>query len=295
MKGYKLKMLQQYQNNIFLTIGIPTYKRPDKLKVSLEHIQNNLSNNAIEIIVVDNDSDESVKKICSSFDLNIRYFQGNKDICSAESSISIIDKEAKGVYLWRLGDDDYINIDFDYIFKMLRDRPTFVLLSYSDLDLGKLKLIASLFPSQINKIIRFFLHYRLGFLSMCIVLTDAVKDNAIQLKYDKMGTLNQILRILINKKNVFIKILEKECFYASPNNSFLESAEEYYDVFISQPYKAFPNLSEKLGFIMWQIVFGRFPKRTISKKHRKINLENKSFAFKYLYLKSLAFTMENKK
>lgn len=102
------------ENNILLSICIPTYNGAKKLQQCLTNITCQLKDpnikNAIEVVVSDNASADNttqvVKKFQENFD-NIKYFKNETNIGFDENTINSVAK-ANGKYCWHIGDDDFI-------------------------------------------------------------------------------------------------------------------------------------------------------------------------------------------
>jgi glycosyltransferase involved in cell wall biosynthesis len=100
-------------NYPFITIGIPTYKRPNRLKVLLESIsaQEGLTDINWEVIVSDNCSEDNTAKVVFDFKSRIsqlKYFCNEQNIGADNNIRSLIDK-ASGKFVWILPDDDGIS------------------------------------------------------------------------------------------------------------------------------------------------------------------------------------------
>ena len=98
------------QNKTILTVGIPTYNRLRYLKKSLHYICEAVGNNdRVEIFVADNCSAKDVQDFMlqevRKFS-NIRYVRHEKN-GGATFNYEYIRREAKGEYVWIVGDDDY--------------------------------------------------------------------------------------------------------------------------------------------------------------------------------------------
>jgi len=92
------------------SICIPTYKRPELLKKLLESLfaQNGKENVDMEIIVVDNDHEESAREICNSFSnaarISVHYLvQSEKNISLTRNKAV---QKATGKYILWLDDDE---------------------------------------------------------------------------------------------------------------------------------------------------------------------------------------------
>jgi len=114
-----IKMQQQ----IFLSILIPTYNRPIELSKNLYIIdsifQGNNFNNEIEIIISDNCSNDDCRTSLNKFDfddLNYTLFIQEQNIGALNNCLFLLSK-ANGKFIMYLGDDDYL--DTEYLNKII--------------------------------------------------------------------------------------------------------------------------------------------------------------------------------
>lgn len=276
--------------SIWLTIGIPTFKKPECLLKCLNSIFDNLPNeyrNRVEIIVVDNDDQHSAKSICDNFAIECTYIYGNYDIRTAESSISIIESKSNGLYVWYLGDDDYIHSSLVSVFDLFKYRPDVILLSYYNLSLRLIYLINKFSPVFLSRnIIKFLLHYRLGFISMHIFSRKLDKRYSINNDCRQMSFLKKSLSIVSNSNN--ISILQSPLFFDSPTASFY-TAFDYFNVFYLQVLSALRSYPiTKVCFLIWSTIYFRLP--VVSGKYFIKNLPLplfKKFIFFFFIAKSL--------
>ena len=93
----------------FLSIGIPTYKRPLRLKHILTTLANqlNLENADWEVVVSDNCSNDDTPNVVKSFEnkLPITYLKHETNKGPDFNFRSLADS-CKGEYLWFVPDDD---------------------------------------------------------------------------------------------------------------------------------------------------------------------------------------------
>lgn len=91
-----------------LTIAIPTFNRSNYLKQCLESLAlNKIDYDKIEIVVLDNNSDDDTFTTVNSFSekLNIKYIKNNTNIGPDENFKKCIEV-ASTKYVWIFGDDD---------------------------------------------------------------------------------------------------------------------------------------------------------------------------------------------
>ncbi|MBY0379065.1 MAG: glycosyltransferase family 2 protein [Burkholderiales bacterium] len=101
-------------NQIILTIGIPTYNGANYIANTINSIlqeveKNNLTN--LEIVISDNCSTDNTQDVVSQFinipHLKIHYYKNSTNI-GFDRNIDNVIKLATGRYVWTLADDDYI-------------------------------------------------------------------------------------------------------------------------------------------------------------------------------------------
>ena len=100
------------ENNIALSICIPTYNRAEFLRQCLDSIVEQFSDTAVtektEVVLCDNGSTDNTEAVIAEYRLqfsNIRYFK-NAENLGVDRNILRVTSEAKGEYCWFLGDDD---------------------------------------------------------------------------------------------------------------------------------------------------------------------------------------------
>lgn len=103
-------------NKPLLSIGIPTYNRPEMLfqQVSelLSFIKNSCLSGEIELIVVDNHSEYDVFSLLSSMagTASLKIFKNDKNLGMSKNIIRTIE-ESNGEYYFFIGDDDRFDLD----------------------------------------------------------------------------------------------------------------------------------------------------------------------------------------
>jgi len=115
-----------------VTIGLPTYNRPEGLKKSLDHILKQTYPN-LEIIISDNCStDDRVQKVIQEYaakDSRINATRQKTNIGLEENFNFVFDQSTADYFIW-MSDDDYF--DANYItecMKVLSGNPDYVLCS----------------------------------------------------------------------------------------------------------------------------------------------------------------------
>ena len=119
------------ENNILLSICIPTYNQPQKVKRLLKSLLPQISPE-VEIIVCDDSSNFETENIIKEYlgKTSIKYKYFKKEKGGLDRAIIFLTKEAKGRYVWWLGDDvlsegaikkvlwlikQYLDISFIYV------------------------------------------------------------------------------------------------------------------------------------------------------------------------------------
>lgn len=107
-----------------LTIGIPTYNRPTKLKRLLLHLIAIPGFNKIQLIISDNSENEKTKRMVQRIAAdrsNIYYHKNNSNIGFDRNMISIYNMTSTQ-YLWFLSDDDDVRLEsYDCILSILEN------------------------------------------------------------------------------------------------------------------------------------------------------------------------------
>jgi glycosyltransferase involved in cell wall biosynthesis len=98
-----------------ITVGIPTYNRPDNLVTMIKCLQGQTYKN-INIIVSDNASNEScgIENIVSEFinnDSRITYFKQDENIGAIRNMLSILECAKSNYFIW-VADDDIFEDEF---------------------------------------------------------------------------------------------------------------------------------------------------------------------------------------
>lgn len=119
-----------------LTLAIPTYNRPDGLKLLLLNLMkimttNNL--NKIQILISDNSTNQTSRDMINQlnseygfkliYKKNISKYKKINQFYSFDSNIFNIFKHAKSKYVWLLADDDFLRKDaIKYILKIIEKK-----------------------------------------------------------------------------------------------------------------------------------------------------------------------------
>jgi glycosyltransferase involved in cell wall biosynthesis len=100
-------------NHSFLTIAIPTYKRPLKvirlLNLLKRQIEEAQLQSVIDIIISDNTETDETASLYASFNpgsVNVQYFHQNKNL-GFDGNLLFLYEKANTDYIWYLADDDF--------------------------------------------------------------------------------------------------------------------------------------------------------------------------------------------
>lgn len=155
-----------------ISVGIPTYNRPEELRRTLQSITNQTYRN-LEIIVSNNAStDKEVEAVINEFvqsDKRIQYFLQPENIGPTHNFQFVLDKATAGFFIW-VADDDWREPNFiEELYKQLssdnsavvafcdfdsRDVQGAIVSGYPDF-LSALKLMRE--PSRFLRQVRYFL------------------------------------------------------------------------------------------------------------------------------------------
>jgi glycosyltransferase involved in cell wall biosynthesis len=101
-------------NNIVLTIAIPTFNRANFLDAILKELMRQIDvyniSGQIEILVSNNNSTDSTEEIIAKHHNRIQYSCHSSNIGADRNFLSLFEK-ARGKYIWLPGDDDLVRND----------------------------------------------------------------------------------------------------------------------------------------------------------------------------------------
>ena len=129
-------------NNIKLSIAIPTYNGAKHIREALDSIISQLNdiNEKIEILVSDNASsdgtEEIIKQYMKKYSSIISYYKNDKNV-GFDKNIDLLFKRAKGEYVWPLSDDDTLKRKslLNFFNKLNKYKcPSVLFLNYSECD-----------------------------------------------------------------------------------------------------------------------------------------------------------------
>ena len=106
-----------------ISVGISVYKQSKWLYRCLRSLAAQLiDKNDYEVIIVNDDPDESIDEICNSLDdiININLIENEENI-GLPSSLNKILKVARGRYFVRVDSDDYVSSHFLYALSLILD------------------------------------------------------------------------------------------------------------------------------------------------------------------------------
>lgn len=111
-----------------VSVGIPTYNRPDGLRRTLECVTSQTYTN-LEIIVSDNCSTiPEVQTIVESFaknDSRIVYIRQDVNIGAGKNFTFVLNRASAGYFIWAADDDEWLELDF--LEKMMKYAPRNIL------------------------------------------------------------------------------------------------------------------------------------------------------------------------
>lgn len=92
--------------NILVSIIIPTYNRSEILNECLGQIENSLRETDVEVIVIDNNSNDNTMEICQKFDFCTRVLEIKQGLSYARNRGA---REATGDWIFYIDDDMYLH------------------------------------------------------------------------------------------------------------------------------------------------------------------------------------------
>lgn len=105
-----------------LTIGIPTYNRAACLEKLLAKIAPACAKLEVELLVSDNASPDQTAEVAARFP-TVRYIKNQQNLGFDGNILSLLDN-AKGDFIWLMGDDDSFDVErLPEIVKLLNDNP----------------------------------------------------------------------------------------------------------------------------------------------------------------------------
>lgn len=126
--GHGMGKLEEKQKLPLISVGIPTYSRPEGLRHTLDCITGQTYKN-LEIIVSDNaspgvETEEVVREFMEK-DARIKYFRQSVGIPVIDNFMTVLEKAQGSYFMWAADDDSW---DSDWIEKLIRSyRPNAVL------------------------------------------------------------------------------------------------------------------------------------------------------------------------
>ena len=100
------------ENHSLVSVGIPTYNRPQGLRLALECVTLQTYKN-LEIIISDNFSTnpevELVIKEYKDKDQRIRYFRNSENIGATKNFDLVLEKATGKYFMWAADDDEWDN------------------------------------------------------------------------------------------------------------------------------------------------------------------------------------------
>ncbi|MBI5401671.1 glycosyltransferase family 2 protein [Candidatus Wolfebacteria bacterium] len=220
---------------IILSICIPTCNQPDELRRTLESLTSQMSPD-VEIVIRDDSADGKSAKVAGEFQnkISIRYFHGKKE--GVDVAIIFLTEEAKGKYVWWLGDDVVFPGTVEKFIKVVKEFPdiTFLYMNSADYE-GNQAAISSIKGSGffkngdevVEKIAGF-----LGFCSATLFLREQVLLGISSAK-KHIGTswVTLYLAMYVVSRGGRLYFLDGQNFWSNPKSANIQTWYEPFQVF----------------------------------------------------------------
>ncbi len=135
--------------DFIVSLGIPTYKRPHRLRNLLERLHTQLAEDPkhFEVVVSDNCSQDETPDVVKEFTgkLHIKHYTNPTNIGANNNVLSLIEKSS-GEYLWIVPDDDDFVYDdsLQQVYQAIANcdiKPAVVLVNYNLVELDTNKVL----------------------------------------------------------------------------------------------------------------------------------------------------------
>jgi len=199
-----------------LTIAIPTYNRAIFLQECLLSLRkNNIDTAQVEIIVIDNHSDDNTEDAVQELqkDMSIKYIKNDKNIGPDENFKKCL-RIASSKYVWIFGDDDLFKSNaIDNILNIIKESKNIGLIHLraenftNQMDEDKSEEIVNYKIFQIDTQFIKQVHTNITFLSANIINKEIVFDNINldEILHNNLGQVYWSLVVTIKaQKNIFI-------------------------------------------------------------------------------------------
>lgn len=207
-----------------LTICLPTYNRANVLSESLEHIVSQITDEnktKVEILVSDNCSTDNTPEVVKSFierGIPIAYNRNSENLGSDGNFLYCINN-AKGKYIWLLGDDDYLlEGTLDYLLSFMSE--DYGLIHIKETNRKKIK-----YKEYKTGDIAFYkdISHMLTFMSINIINSSTIKGVESPTQYNKTWFLQVPFYInagcsALLGKNIILYRKILDCGHASSSN-----------------------------------------------------------------------------
>lgn len=105
-------------SNLKLSICVLAYNQPKDVERLLSSLKNQVSSNVEILIRDDSEGDETFAVVSNYSDLNnLRYIRGCKE--GIDKTVSFLIKEARGKFVWWMGDDDIVAGGVDKVLRVI--------------------------------------------------------------------------------------------------------------------------------------------------------------------------------
>ena len=109
---------------MLLSICIPTFNRPENLLNCLNSLSKQKSRDKFEVCISDNCSNVNIKKLITPYKkkLNINFKKNKKNLGFAMNVLKV-SLQAKGEFIWFLGDDDLVTKNsITYLLNLIKNK-----------------------------------------------------------------------------------------------------------------------------------------------------------------------------
>ena len=140
---------------MLLSICIPTFNRPENLLNCLNSLSKQKSRDKFEVCISDNCSNVNIKKLITPYKkkLNINFKKNKKNLGFAMNVLKV-SLQAKGEFIWFLGDDDLVTKNsISYLLNLIKKNKDvdFYFINSNQLDKKYLENFSKPFDIKLTK------------------------------------------------------------------------------------------------------------------------------------------------
>lgn len=120
-----MNIFDNTNKNFILSLCVPTYNQPDAVRRTLKSIIPQATDE-VEILIRDDSTNNLTEQIIKSFSdfKNLRYFRGVKEgVGGIDKALIFLTQEARGDFVWWLGDDVLVEGAIERVIKLIKDSP----------------------------------------------------------------------------------------------------------------------------------------------------------------------------